>query len=217
MLTHLNEDGIIQVYFDHSRPRVDPVVCVNVLTLFHENGRGSDLHKTLDYVYSVLQRRSYLDGTRYYAGAEAFLYFLSRLISRSRSVRQRFEPLFQQRIRERITKDGDSLALAMRVLACSTVGVVNEFDMWKLLTLQSNNGSWVDGWLYKYGSSGILIGNHGLTTAFAINAIEIMNSRWPKKQVESKPDWAAASLSGSDSDTGGPVAVLTSTMESPFP
>jgi hypothetical protein len=202
MLTYLDGDGIPQVsspgsiilpityqlgqvYFDYARPRVDPVVCVNVLTLFYVNGRGSDLHKALDYVYSVLNSRSYLDGTRYYSGAEPFLYFLGRLILNSGSVRQRFEPLFQQRLRERIGKDGDSLALSMRILACSAVGMVDEFDLWKLLTLQTSNGSWEDGWTYKYGSSGILIGNDGLTTAFAINAIESMKLR--HKEVESTP------------------------------
>ena len=75
-------------------------------------------------------------------------------------------------------------ALAMRVLACSSVGMVDEFDLCKLLTLQSSIGSWEDGWIYKHGSSGILIANNGLTTAFAINAIESMKPRHDKK-VES--------------------------------
>jgi hypothetical protein len=56
-------------------------------------------------------------------------------------------------VRKRIGKDGDSLALAMRILACSAVGIVDEFDLWKLLTLQTSNGNWVDGWLYKYGNT----------------------------------------------------------------
>jgi hypothetical protein len=151
---------------------VDPVVCVNVLTFFYASDRGEILDKTLDYVYSILHNRNYLNGTRYYPGAEIFLYFLARLISTADSVRKRFEPLFQQRMRERIGKDGDSLALAMRILACSVVELEDEFALWKLLTLQTNSGSWEDGWVYKHGSSGILIGNNGLTTAFAINAIE---------------------------------------------
>ena len=214
MLTHLDEDGITQVsalssilrypcglhqipqvYFDCSRPRVDPVVCVNVLSFFYANGRGSDLCKTLDYVYSILDSRSYLDGTRYYTGAEPFLYFLGRLILISDSVRRRFEPLFQQRLRERIGTNGDSLSLSMRIWACSVVGVVDDFDLWKLLTLQTSNGSWEDGWFYKYGSSGILIGNIGLTTAFAIKAIE--RTRLPHKTTgQSTPSIE------SDFDTG---------------
>ena len=141
---------------------------MNVLTFFYANDRGFLLDKTLNYIYSILHNRSYLNGTRYYPGAEIFLYFLARLISTADSVQKRFQPLFQQRI----GKDGDSLALAMRILACSVIELEDEFALWKLLTLQTNSGSWEDGWVYKHGSSGILIGNNGLTTAFAINAIE---------------------------------------------
>ena len=60
MLKYCNPDGIVQVYFDHSRSRfreyygilvgryffnnpwssIDPLVCINVLTLFHKHRRG---------------------------------------------------------------------------------------------------------------------------------------------------------------------------------
>lgn len=74
----------------------------------------------------------------------------------------------------------------MRIWACSVVGVVDDFDLSKLLMLQTSNGSWEDGWFYKYGSSGILIGNIGLTTAFAIKAIE--RTKLPHKTTgESTP------------------------------
>jgi hypothetical protein len=157
---------------------VDPVVCVNVLTFFYANDRGFLLDKTLDYVYSVLHNHNYFDGTRYYPGADIFLYFLAHLILTADSVRKRFEPLFQQRMRERIGKDGDSLTLAMHILACSVVELEDEFALWKLLTLQTNGGSWEDGWVYKHGLSGTLIGNNGLTTAFTVNAIESSKPGW---------------------------------------
>lgn len=73
MLQYRNADNVLQVYFDDSRPRLDPVVCVNILTLFYSNGRGHELDDTLDWVYSVLENRAYLEGTRYYEGAETFL------------------------------------------------------------------------------------------------------------------------------------------------
>jgi hypothetical protein len=37
---------------------------------------------------------------------------------------------------------------------------------------QYDNGSWEDGWFYKYGLLGIFISNIGLTTAFVIKAME---------------------------------------------
>ena len=124
MLTYVNKDGIIQTYFDPTRPRTgtflavallycspltpnrvgissDPIVCVNVLTFFHMHERGSELSTTLDWVYKVLQHRAYLDGTLYYHGGDAFLFFLSRLLSVSPSVYSRFSTLFARRIFER--------------------------------------------------------------------------------------------------------------------
>ncbi|KAJ3774720.1 Haloacid dehalogenase-like hydrolase-domain-containing protein [Lentinula raphanica] len=45
-----NADGIPQVYFDAFRPRIDPVVCVNVLTLFYkQQDVDSSLHTTTPY------------------------------------------------------------------------------------------------------------------------------------------------------------------------
>jgi HAD superfamily hydrolase (TIGR01509 family) len=73
ILSLRSSDGLLQVYFDPTRPRIDPIVCVNVLTFFHSNGRGHELEETFDWVESVLEHRAYLDGTRYYETAEAFL------------------------------------------------------------------------------------------------------------------------------------------------
>jgi hypothetical protein len=90
----------------------------------------------------------------------------------SSRVRHRFEPVFKERITEQFGVEGDSLALAMRVLAAATVGLVGRSDMNKLLSMQQEDGSWTKGWFYKYGSSGVMIGNDGLTTALVIKAID---------------------------------------------
>ncbi|KAH8119661.1 HAD-like protein [Phellopilus nigrolimitatus] len=170
MLTYVNKDGIIQTYFDPSRPRTDPIVCVNVLTFFHMHGRGSELSLTLDWVYSVLQHRAYLDGTLYYVGGDAFLFFLSRLLSVSPTVYQRFAPLFARRCFERSGADGDALALAMRIIAGAAAGVRMYIDHERLLRMQEEDGGFPLGWAYKYGGSGILLGNKGWTTALAVQA-----------------------------------------------
>ncbi|TFY83564.1 hypothetical protein EWM64_g453 [Hericium alpestre] len=174
MLQYRDEDSIIQTYFDHLRPRVDPVVCVNVLTLFYSRGRGSELPQTLDWVQHVLENRAYVEGTRYYETAECFLYFLSRLLETAKDAKLNalLKPLLKERLQERIGASGDALALAMRVLACATVGVPDEMDMRQLLPLQCEDGGWPAGWVYKYGSSGVKIGNRGLTTALALKAIK---------------------------------------------
>ncbi|KAH8110336.1 hypothetical protein DFH11DRAFT_1514564 [Phellopilus nigrolimitatus] len=170
MLTYVNKDGIIQTFFDPNSPRTDTIVCVNVLTLFHMNGRGSELAATLDWVHSILKHRAYLDGTLYYLGGDAFLFFLSRLLSVSPVVYQRFAPLFAQRCFERSGADGDALALSMRVFAGSVVGVRMYVDHERLLRMQEEDGAFPLGWVYKYGSSDMIIGNKGWTTALAVQA-----------------------------------------------
>ncbi|KAL1662218.1 HAD-like domain-containing protein [Schizophyllum commune] len=171
MLGLRNADGVLQVYFDPSRPRVDPIVCVNALCLFHLNGRGHQLEQTFDWVESVLRHRAYVHGTRYYEPAEAFLYFLCRLLSISSDARHRLASIFQERCRERVNMPGDALALAMRIISCRTAGVDASADLQRLLEMQQVDGGWDCGWFYKYGSNGVLIANRGFTTALAINAI----------------------------------------------
>ena len=59
----------------------------------------------------------------------------------------------------------------MRVLVCAQTGVSSARDIEALVQMQEVDGGWPGGWLYQY-SSGTRIGNRGLTTAFAIAAIE---------------------------------------------
>jgi hypothetical protein len=119
-------------------------VCVNILTLFYAHGRGSELRPTLLWVREVLYHRAYLDGTRYYATAECFLYFLSLLLDRSsdEELHALLKPLLKERLQERIGASGDALALAMRILACVSVGIKNAIDLQTLLSLQCEDGGW---------------------------------------------------------------------------
>jgi len=121
--------------------------------------------------------RAYLEGTRYYETPECFLYFISRLLSKSGDpdLHALLKPLLKERIQERIGAEGDSSALSMRILTCDFVGIRDEVDLRKLLTLQCEDGGWEIGWIYKFGVSGICIGNRGLSTALAIKAIEAMS------------------------------------------
>lgn len=152
-------------------------MCVNALTLFYTHGRGPELSRTLQWIHQVLLNRAYLDGTRYYQTAECFLFFLSRLLASSedRELHALLKPLLRERIQERIGVEGDSVALAMRILVCDFVGLRDEIDFRSLLSLQCEDGGWEVGWVYKYGSSGLRIGNRGLATAFALNALRAMS------------------------------------------
>jgi hypothetical protein len=134
------------------------------------------LSRTFQWVYEVLFHRAYLNGTRYYDTPECFLFFLSRLVgcSDSQELHLKLKPLLTERVRERIGAPGDALALAMRILVCKSVGIRDEVDLATLLLLQCDDGGWEICWVYRYGSSGIRVGNRILTTAFAVKAIMAM-------------------------------------------
>ncbi|KAH9934359.1 HAD-like protein [Fomitopsis serialis] len=175
MLQWTDDRGILLTYFDNTRRRTDPFVNVNVLTLFFRHGRGNQLARSLDWVIDVLVHRSYMDGSRYYTSPDAYLYFMSRLLASpfDPALHGRAMPIFVERVQERIDAPGDPTELAMRVIVCCRLGIDNAVDLQKLLAMQLRDGGWGVGWLYKYGSSGIKLGNRGLTTALAITAIEL--------------------------------------------
>jgi hypothetical protein len=151
---------------------LDPVVCISVLTLFYKNGRGHELPGTLDWVKQVLINRAYISGTYYFVSADQFLFFFSRLLQNSAEVRQRLGPVFKDRVMERFGAEVDSLSLAARIISATVAGLVDDRDLEALLSMQCEDGSWGKSWVCKYGSSGILIRNDGVTTALAIQAIQ---------------------------------------------
>lgn len=151
----------------------DHVVCVNVLVFFHLNGREADVTETLDWVHSVLANRTYIRDSLYYPSPNAFLYFLSRLLTISISARSRLAHLFSERVQEALQASAvaDPVALAMRMLAAGSIGTRDARGYEQLLRMQEEDGSWPTGFIYRYGKSGIQIGNKGLTTAMAVSAI----------------------------------------------
>ncbi|GFF33164.1 alpha-D-glucose-1-phosphate phosphatase YihX [Aspergillus udagawae] len=172
----VNDEGIVNTYFDQTRQRIDPAVCVNVLRLFYTYGRGATLPLTLQWVSDVLEHRAHLHGTRYYPSPEVFLYFVSQLcrFSKKEPTLQLLETLLTDRLKERIQVKADTLSLAMRILACLSVGISQvEVDVRELLALQCKDGSWEPGSFYRFGSSKMNVGNRGLTTALATRAVEL--------------------------------------------
>lgn len=141
------------------------------------HGRGAELASTLNWVHEVLLNRAYLEGTRYYEHPEFFLWGISRLltINDDADLHELLKPLLKSRIQELIGSDGDALQLAMRIVVCDFVGIRDDIDFRALLPLQCEDGSFETGWIYKYGSSGLRIGNKGMTTAMAVKAVELMS------------------------------------------
>ncbi|KAI9649345.1 hypothetical protein NHQ30_001917 [Ciborinia camelliae] len=189
MLTYVNPDGIpyqetkeadadrksSQVYYDHTRPRVDPVCCLSVLTTFHICNRGHQMQKARDWVYNILLHRAYLSGTYYYRTAEWFLFWLHRFVKHAikyPTVQEKFKILLKKRIQERVGAPGDALALAMRLTICHSMEVPNYQDLKTLKELQEEDGGWESGHMYTIPIVGKEVYDRGFTTALAIQAIQ---------------------------------------------
>ena len=81
-------------------------------------------------------------------------------------------PLLKERVQERMGAEGDALQLAMRLLTCQIFGLRNDVDRKALLDSQLDDGGWDTCWLCRYGSTGMRLGNRGVTTALAVKAFE---------------------------------------------
>ncbi|OAL38690.1 hypothetical protein AYO20_01896 [Fonsecaea nubica] len=177
VLLYTNRDGIILTYFDNKRPRIDPAVCVNALRFFYKYGRDdlSALQPTKAWVSDVLFYRAYLDGTYYYSSGDVFLYLFSRLLSANpeSDIYRSTCALLRERLQERIGSPGDTIELAMRVIACLDMGLKNNVDLRKLEALQEEDGGWPIGWLCQTGKISLKIGSRGVATALAVKAIEM--------------------------------------------
>ena len=172
-----------QTFFTNFKNRVDPVVCCNVLSLFYQYGRGEEVSDTFGWVQLVLRRRAYIHGTAFYPSPEAFLFFFSRLLRRLESLPtptyNELEQLLRERVAERIGVPVDAISLAMRLLVCHQVGMRDTLGLEMLLSMQQPDGGWPLGTIYHYASKKQAIGNRGVSTALAVQAIDVC-SQWKK-------------------------------------
>ena len=174
MLLHVDSQGILQGYLSFEKIRLDVLMCVNGLALFHEYGRGHELAATETWLYSVLATRAFRDGTHYYPSPDLFLYFVSRLLRKAPTLRSRFAPVLRECVLERTEADGDALALAARLIAAARCGVVvgSGHLLERLLVMQKEDGSWEAGVVYRFNRTEGVAWHQGFTVALAVLAIE---------------------------------------------
>lgn len=165
----------IQTFFTDFKNRVDPVVCCNILSLFYDYDRGGQLSKTLSWLLQVLEKRAYIHGTSFYPLPEAFFFFLSRLMLRLRTRRARtyrqMRRLLIERVEERLDVPVDPTSLAMRLMVCHRLKIIDVNGLRRLLSMQLPDGGWEIGTLYHYASKKLRLGNRGTTTAIALDVI----------------------------------------------
>jgi hypothetical protein len=153
-------------------------------------------------LHSFLLNREYERGTRYYPDADNCLYFLSRLLrqinhssntsrpTQSQSFSRPPTPpddsvcdfeqdhlkitrLLIDRVFERVgTPAGGAVQLALRILTCAHWAIPCRKDVATLKAMQQDDGGWQGEWMYRYGSTGIRLGNRAVATALACKAID---------------------------------------------
>lgn len=79
--------------------------------------------------------------------------------------------MLRERIKERIGMKADAPGLAMRLLVCEQLNVRDVQGLRNLMTMQKSDGGWEVGHLFSYGSKQLRIGNRGVSTALAVDAI----------------------------------------------
>ncbi|WP_281989579.1 HAD family hydrolase [Aquimarina aggregata] len=176
MIANRNKEGIIQVYFDNNRPRVDAVVIVNVLYFMNQIGMNDrpELIESKKFIFNFLINKEYEMGTRYYPAPDVFLFFLSRLVSDFPNQFNDFKKPLRQKLIERIDISHYSLERALRVIALNKLGIVNRIDFIKLIEDQLADGGWPMYGLFIAAKSKKYFGSRELTTSFALEAIELM-------------------------------------------
>jgi hypothetical protein len=122
-----------------------------------------------------LKRRAYIHGSAFYPIPESFLFFLSRFLPRlegsAPDVYREMKEMLKERIKERIGSQADAPGLAMRLLVCEQCNVRDVQGLKSLMAMQQIDGGWEAGQLFAYASKNLRIGNRGVSSALAIDAI----------------------------------------------
>ncbi|KAI9243013.1 hypothetical protein BY458DRAFT_570682, partial [Sporodiniella umbellata] len=172
--------GLILTFFDKNKKRLDPTVCVNALYIAYVVNRGEDLkiQKNKEFIIDYIINNN---GNLYYSSRYLSLYFIVKL-------HESFPNCFKNiNIKEIIKKEikqkkyiNRSLDLACKIIICNKLGIDNDEELNKLVSLQLDNGSWECDTVYTtsskkvsiFGEDNIHFANNFLATAFAIKAIE---------------------------------------------
>jgi hypothetical protein len=121
----------------------------------------------------MLRTGAFEHGTRYYQLPDYLIYYISDLCGKNPGVDElsELDRLVRLRLQERMGCTQDAPSAACRLLASNMLRIRNTKDKKILLDSQHIDGRW-SGWIYRYGSSGVLFGSDGLSTALAVAALQ---------------------------------------------
>lgn len=168
------KNGKIQVYFNPEKfnreNRFDEVALCNISYFLFQEGFEAEAENQLPIIRDFFTSKKYLNGSRYYFSPETAIYFASRLMTFPKGKEQLHSTL-ESSLKERIGKTDFPLDLAMRVTSAYRLGLNNDTDFQKLISIQNSDGSFPADAIYKYGSKEEYFGSKEISTTFSIEAL----------------------------------------------
>jgi len=174
ILDNVNDEGIIHVWLEPGHDvSTDPVVCVNAVRVANAFGLMARVKPSIRFINQHITSKEYLQGTRYYHKPQIFLYFLSKLLAESQVFRDRHQKWLQMEAERQLERNLGPAGMAMMITAGALVGFSRESHKNKLRELQQENGSWHMESLWRFGSKPGYFGSPSMSTALAIEALEM--------------------------------------------
>lgn len=189
IVKNVDERGIIQTYFPprYGRDgRIDPAVCANAIRFLYKVGRGEACKPTVDHLYSYLENMKQKKDDLYY-GKGIFFHFMWEALKTSSLLKERFQPLFRDRLIAQIGSTSTPIDLASRVSVLSEMGISNYMEMEKLYHLQQEDGSWPIDVAYTGSRKNLFWGSRAISTAFAFQALDDAQGMELRRKMQTLP------------------------------
>jgi hypothetical protein len=198
------DEGKIQIYFrpeTHDRKnRFDHVALCNICYFLYSQGLKEEAGNQLSEIVAFFQKKSHLQGSRYYYSPDAAIYFACQLLEFPQT-EEKLKTTLQDALSERVGQTTYPLDVAMRITSADKLGMRNEADFQKLIRLQAPDGSFPADAIYKYGSKEEYFGSKELSTAFSIEALLITSQSY-------EPSYAALNVSKTSYTAPSGVSVV---------
>jgi hypothetical protein len=136
ILRNVNESGILLLYFDESRPRIEPVGIINVMYLAYLLNREDDpvIIKNQDFVEKILINKGWEYGTYFYPSPEFFLLIVFRFVKKfGDRVGDNLRDGLEEGLVYRTGRTSNPLELAIRLLISQWIGISDDKDIESLL------------------------------------------------------------------------------------
>lgn len=136
ILTNVNPSGILLLYFDKYRPRIEPAGIINVIYLATLLNRQNDpvIRKNQDFVEKILLNKGWEHGTYFYPSPEFLLLVTFRLVRRFNDVISKdFQNGLLLGLTHRVGAVSNPLELGIRLIISKWLGINNTVDRTNLL------------------------------------------------------------------------------------